>query len=87
MAPAVMTFAERIQKFKDDIERYEEEVKTRNAAIGLCVPSATKTCGRDSIRAPNPWLSENGEQCVGYTTHEAFEGAFCGYWSSDVRRR
>ena len=84
-APAKMTFLERIDKFQEDIADLEAEVTARNAALGICIPSATNTCGRDSIRAPNPWMANDNEPCVGYTTHESFEGAFCGYWTSNVR--
>ena len=83
-APRVYSFRERITMFQDDILRLETEVTTRNAALGTCVPSATNMCGRDGIRAPNPWLADNNEQCVGYTTHESFEGAFCGYWTAEI---
>jgi len=83
-APRVYTFLERIDQFREDIRDLEAEVAARNADIGRCIPSSTNTCGRDQIAAPNPWLSEDGEPCVGYTTHEAFEGAFCGYWNSDA---
>ncbi len=83
--PQSMSFGDRLDKFRNDIEDLELEVKTRNAAIGVCLPSTSKTCGRSDVRAPNPWVAQNGERCIGYTTHEAFEGAFCGYWSGNVR--
>ena len=82
-APEVLTFLDRIEKFKDDISALEYRITTINAQLGTCVPSATNTCGRDAASAPNPWIAENGEPCIGYATQESFEGAFCGYWGAD----
>ena len=61
------------------------EVTAAVADVDLrCVPSTTTTCGRSSLRAPNPWISADGTPCIGHSTGETLAGFFCAYWSSDV---
>lgn len=82
--PATVTNAERLRYYENRVEALQLEVKTRAAAISACIPSETQTCGRSSVLAPNPWLSRDGRECMGYSTYEALEGAYCGFWSSQV---
>lgn len=85
-APRAVDFAVRRAQLAQRVKDLEAEVTARNDAIQLCVPSATKTCGRSSDEAPNPWIASNGEYCFGNGTYEALEGAFCANWGSEVRR-
>ena len=84
-APGQVSLGERLEQLRDRVTQLTVEVAQRDAAIQLCVPSADHICGRSSLLAPNPWLANNNEECVGYSTLEAFEGAYCGYWGSEVR--
>ena len=84
-APEAITFEERRAQLEQAVVDYTTEVHQRNAAISACAPSTTTTCGRTSVEAPNPWLAKDGAECFGYSTQEALEGAYCGYWGSTVR--
>jgi hypothetical protein len=83
-APAILTYDEQKLVLEERVRHYTDLVATKTAAIESCVPSAEQTCGRSSSEAPNPWLANDGERCFGYDTVEALEGAYCGYWGSQV---
>ena len=83
-APLAISPDEQTALFAGAVAFATQDVARREEAFSLCVPSAETTCGRSATRAPNPWLANDGQQCMGYTTHEALEGAYCGYWGSTV---
>ena len=73
----------RLQSFEDLLGR----LKAKEAALvtkirGCVVGTRTRTCGLSSIEGPNPWLSENGAPCRGYSTLSARSQDFCGYWDA-----
>lgn len=81
--PVAFTFAARLAQLNAEKARLESQLSALLATTSTkCVPSATKTCGRTSVAAPNPWVAEGGAHCAGYETHEALEGSFCAHWSS-----
>jgi hypothetical protein len=82
-SPTALTAGEALELLRDRVIQLETEVDERRAANVLCVPTAERTCGRSTTDAPNPWIAENGQRCIGYSTKEAFEGAWCSRWSSD----
>ena len=84
-APAIVTPEEQTRRLEDAVAFYTKDVAARSAAVSTCAPSNENTCGRSATRAPNPWLANKGQQCMGYTTYEALEGAYCAYWGSIVR--
>ena len=81
-APQAVSFPKRQEQLEQRIVDLEKQLAEARATITICVPSATNTCGRTAILAPNPWRSRLGENCVGHDGMEGFEGAFCGYWGS-----
>ena len=83
-APKVISLGERYLQLQQRVEDLEKQVVDAAAAISVCVPSKTKTCGRSSLLAPNPWVSDDGRACAGNGTYEALEGFFCAYWGSEV---
>lgn len=82
--PAQVSLGERLEQLRENVELLEVSVVEAAAAIELCVPSATNTCGRSSLLAPNPWIANDGQACAGNGTYEAIEGLYCGYWNSPV---
>ena len=86
-APVAVPFALRLEQLRKKVDDLVAEVASRNAAIEVCVPSNTQTCGRSSILAPNPWIAANNEPCFGNGTDEALEGAYCAHWGSQVPAR
>lgn len=83
-APKAVSLGERYLQLEQRVETLELQVTEAAAAISVCVPSKTQTCGRSSVLAPNPWLAEDGRACAGRDTYEALEGFFCAYWGSEV---
>ena len=83
-APGVVSLGGRYLQLEQRVETLEAQVTEAAAAISVCKPSRTQTCGRSSLLAPNPWVSENGRACAGRDTFEALEGFFCAYWGSEV---
>ena len=83
-APGQVSIGERSNQLRERVELLEVAVTEAATAIDLCVPSATNICGRSSERAPNPWVSRDGQACAGNGTWEALEGTYCGYWGSEV---
>tara|TARA_B110000046_G_scaffold130233_1_gene136707 strand:- start:187 stop:1098 length:912 start_codon:yes stop_codon:yes gene_type:complete len=84
-APVALPLHVRYGQLRKRVEDLVVEVAERDAAIQLCVPSATNTCGRSSVLAPNPWMANDEEKCYGHGTWEALEYAYCAYWGSPVR--
>jgi hypothetical protein len=84
-APVAVDLGVRWSQLRERVETLEVSVVEAAAAISVCVPSTTQTCGRSSQRAPNPWIAADGQACAGNGTYEALEGAYCGYWGSEVR--
>eukprot|EP00966_Prymnesium_polylepis_P261582 6042139-Prymnesium_polylepis.1 len=70
---------------RDDRSSDASRLLALKEEIGVCVPSATVTCGRTLEAAPDPWLAEGDVKCAGYAGREALEGALCGHWTSPVR--
>ena len=83
-APQQVSLGERNNELREKVELLEVAVAEAAAAIDICVPSDTNTCGRSSQQAPNPWKAANGQSCAGDNTWEALEGTYCGYWGSEV---
>jgi hypothetical protein len=83
-APKAVSLGERYLQLEQRVEDLELQVTEAAAAISVCVPSKTQTCGRSSVLAPNPWLAADGRACAGRDTYEALEGFFCAYWGSEV---
>ena len=83
--PAQVSLGERRDQLRQNVELLEVSVVEAAAAIDVCVPSTTTTCGRSSVLAPNPWIARDGQACAGNGTYEAIEGLYCGYWGSEVR--
>ena len=83
-APKAVSLGERYLQLEQRVEDLEKQVVDAAAAISVCVPSKTQTCGRSSLLAPNPWRAADGRACAGASTYEALEGFFCAYWGSEV---
>ena len=83
-APAPLTLTGQLAEWDTKIIDLRRQLDTARKAAKVCVSSATTTCGRTSTMAPNPWMARDNKRCIGYDTMEGFEGAFCGYWQSDV---
>lgn len=85
--PVAVSFDQKLDQLKAEQIEIQSALDATKAEIDLvCVPSTTKTCGRTSIAAPNPWIAADGTLCAGYGTFEALEGSFCAHWGSPVRR-
>ena len=84
-APVQVSLGERNDQLRQRVDDLEVEVDEAAAAIQSCVPSKDHICGRSSLAAPDPWISESGRPCSGNATREAIEGMYCGYWGSQVR--
>ena len=89
--PTVPTLAQRLDELRSEVTSAETRVHEANAAIGVCSNSRASPCGRASILAPDPWMGIDpndpdgeAEPCFGAATRETLEGAYCGYWGSDV---
>jgi hypothetical protein len=78
-----LPLGQKLAQLRTNVEALESEVTRRDAAIRVC-DRHVSTCGRAAIFAPNPWTASDGSPCFGRNTHEALEGAYCAYWSSDV---
>lgn len=83
-APVAIGFDEQLVAKREKVKFLTDQVAIMEDAVSGCVPSAETTCGRGEREAPNPWLANGGEQCFGYSTYEALEGAYCAYWGSNV---
>jgi hypothetical protein len=86
-APLAISPDEQTALFADAVAHHARDVAAKSEEITTCVPSAETVCGRSATRAPNPWLANGGQPCMGYTTHEALEGAYCAYWGSPASYR
>lgn len=82
--PAQVSLGERLEQLRENVDVIEVSIVEAEKAIEVCVPSATTTCGRPSLLAPNPWIANGGKACAGNGTYEAIEGLYCGYWGSNV---
>lgn len=81
-APAAVSFAERQAQLTERVDDLTRQLAKARSAVKICIPSATTTCGRTTIQAPDPWLPRGDQKCAGYYTREGAEGMFCGYWQS-----
>jgi len=82
--PKDPSFPAIIATIQDKVDAYQARVDELNEVVSGCVPSSTRTCGRPSAEAPNPWLGERGERCAGYATKETLEEFMCGFWDSNA---
>jgi len=83
-APRALSEKERYEHLREAISIIDKSAIEVADSIGICVRSATNTCGRTSQEAPNPWIANNGRACAGNGTWEALEGTYCAYWGSQV---
>lgn len=81
--PVAVSFPERLRQLQVEQNNLEKSIEqTLDEMGGPCIKSATNTCGRSLVAAPNPWISADGRRCSGYETKEALEGSFCAHWGS-----